>query len=81
MSTYQGEERRDQSEMGKGIRRLIDEIEVHNVIPREYFAVLASYLARAWRIAFEYGRAEGMRNAMDAVERELGALRAWLKED
>lgn len=81
MSTYHGDERRDQSDMGKSIRRLFGCVEKERVIASEKFTVLAPYLARAWRIGFEHGRAEGMRNAMDAVERELGSMREVLKEE
>ncbi len=75
MSTYQGDERRDQSQLGKDVRGLLGDIEKYRVITRDDFAVLAAEICRAWRLGFERGRAEGMRNAMDAVDRELGAMK------
>lgn len=81
MSTYQGEERRDQRPVGKDIRKLLDDIEKYRVITRDDFAVLASELAAAWRLGFERGRSAGAKEVMEHVELELGALREGLKED
>lgn len=82
MSTYQGEERRDQSDRGKDLRKVVGDglalMYEDRLPPQRMLYLIAS---QAWRLGFERGRAEGMGNAMDAVDRELGALREGLKED
>lgn len=80
MSTYQGDERRDQSQLGKDVRGLLGDIEKYRVITRDDFAVLAAEISRAWRLGFERGRSAGAKEVMEHVELELGALREGLKE-
>lgn len=82
MSTYQGEERRDQSERGKDLRKVVGDglslMYEDRLPPQRMLYLIAS---QAWRLGFERGRSAGAKEVMEHVELELGALREGLKED
>lgn len=84
MSTYQGDERRDQSERGLDLREVVG-------VAMKFIALGGAWLdpknlayqvaSMAWRRGFERGRSAGAKEVMEHVESELGALREGLKED
>lgn len=79
MNPYTGEERRDQTERGKELRRLVGlalTVEAAGRTPTQMLYALASM---AWRHGHAEGMAEGMRRVMDHVEGELGAMREGMR--
>lgn len=82
MSTYQGDERRDQRLKSKMIREWIGQaILLEPQRGSMSFANVHNVASMAWRTAYELGRKDGAKEVMEHVELELGALREGLKED
>ena len=79
MSTYQGEERRDQSERGKELRRLVGLALTVDAAGRTPAQMLYALASMAWKHGHAEGMAEGMRQVMDHVEGELGAMREGMR--
>lgn len=80
MSHYTGDERRDQTERGKELRRLVGLAITVDAAGRTPTQMLYALASMAWKLGFEHGRAKGALEVMEHVESELGALREGLKE-
>ena len=81
MSTYQGDERRDQTERGKELRRLVGLAieENRRLNGAGLFTTFYRLASMAWRHGHTIGKDDGAKDVMDHVEGELGAMREGMR--
>ena len=85
MSTYQGDERRDQTERGKELRKIVGLavdalVHYYGYHPgRKTVATLYAAASMAWKHGHTIGKDDGAKDVMDHVEGELGAMREGMR--